>query len=317
MTVYKPDIFTSSYIDSRNILALCYKDLDKNISRIIDSYLFEYDTGFANFDNREYIINNQIIHKNKGGHPLEPILILLSKYCRDTDNEIFNQILEKINNVHNNKKIDLTECLTYIIQKKRNIINELDKPSDYYIVYNLIDKYIGKIKIDNKHIYMRCIRRNNEYIEMIDRDEISIILNKKLNSLAEIIIEKSQYNSIKEYRINRHIYLEKYLIINNNIITFTINRFLFNDVGLTFDYNKLDIPYILNLPNFVFENNDKKQYELIAVIIYNNNLKQYSIIIKQNNNFYHYLYDKIIEVDNKYFNEKTSSNSTQLYYKMI
>ena len=61
--------------------------------------------------------------------------------CTSKNQKIkINKILDaqKINNVHNNKKIDLTECLTYIIQKKRNIINELDKPSDYYIVYNLL-----------------------------------------------------------------------------------------------------------------------------------------------------------------------------------
>ena len=90
-----------------------------------------------------------------------------------------------------------------------------------------------------------------------------------------------------------------------------------NNFSLIFDKTILNIPYILDLPDFVFYLEDKHIYELIAVIIYDYNIKQYSIIIKENNNYFHYLYDHIIKTDNKYFYEKTVNNAIALIYRYI
>ena len=52
--------------------------------------------------------------------------------------------------------------------------------------------------------------------------------------------------------------------------------------------------------------------------MYDNNKLEYSYIIKENdNNYYHYLYDKIIKTDDNYFDDNTSYNATHLFYRII
>ena len=45
---------------------------------------------------------------------------------------------------------------------------------------------------------------------------VDIKWQRRLNILAEIIIKNSQYNSVREYRMNNHMYFSKYLIINDD-----------------------------------------------------------------------------------------------------
>ena len=49
---YKPNIYTNNYINEKNILSLCYKNiLNEYIENNIKTYLIEYDIGFYKFNN--------------------------------------------------------------------------------------------------------------------------------------------------------------------------------------------------------------------------------------------------------------------------
>ena len=295
MTEYKPEIFTESYINSRNILSLCYRDLDKNISKQIDSYLVDYAAGFALFGFMEYYLSCYIK--------------IISKFC-SIKNEESNKILKKINNIHNYKRIELKldiydlSCIENIILKdKLNIENNT--------------KVIGYIKMKNNNININgTFTKRIKYISNTINPLNSFY--KKLNTLEEYIIQRANINDFyynKDEEIDRkNLCYAKELIINNYIIKFDITR----PLDIKKSKNKIKIPYILDLPDFVFDNNEKQKYELIAVIIFDNNKLKYSCIIKENdNNYYHYLYDKIIKTNNKYFDKYTSYNATELFYRII
>jgi hypothetical protein len=323
MLIYIPNIYTKSYLNCKNILSLCLnKKLGNNIIKLINKFLFEYNTNFTLFDNKKYIINNIFIHKNYGGHPFELIILLLYKFNIYTSNEQFNKILKNMNTIPNFKKIDLTECLTYLIHKYRNIINELNKQTDFNIIYSMIDNNIGNIEISNifKHIKYMHSKLYNKYNKYIDDELLYFTPNKIYNKLENIITNKCEYQKkIINNLNNNNLYYEKYSIVADNFIMIQIKRFTIeysNNFNLKFDKTILEIPNILNLPDFVFYFEDKKIYELIAVIIYDYDIKQYSIIIKEYNNYYHYLYDHIIKTDDKYFYEKTVSNAIALFYRI-
>ena len=72
---------------------------------------------------------------------------------------------------------------------------------------------------------------------------------------------------------------------------------------LTLAKYKLKIPKILDLPSFVFHNNDKFGY---SIVIRNNNDK-----------YYHYLFNKINIIDNDFFEQKINHNTTYVFYKQI
>ena len=58
-------MLTKECVSNRNILELCYsKILDKNIIKVIKSYLIEYKYGLSLFKNGECFINNKFIYKN-------------------------------------------------------------------------------------------------------------------------------------------------------------------------------------------------------------------------------------------------------------
>lgn len=53
MSIYRPIVFTESYIESKNVLSLCLEKhlgLGSDITGHIDKYLKEYATGFALFE---------------------------------------------------------------------------------------------------------------------------------------------------------------------------------------------------------------------------------------------------------------------------
>lgn len=324
MTEYRPDIFTKSYIDSRNILALCYRNLKKNISKIINSYLIEYATGFALFEYTEYNINN--IYRNKIiGHPIEPIIKIISKFNKKTKNEEFNKILNKINNIPNHKKINIEDLLTYFINLDKNFINMLFNFENFNYLFLYINEKIElniELEISTiKYIKIKNNYINDNFIKIKETKFNSIYLNKNLNTFEEYIIQRSNFNEIIINNITgKNLCYIKQLIINSYIIKFEINRYDYdtNIRELIFRKDRIKIPYILDLPDFVFDNNEKQKYELIAVIMYDSNELRYSYIIKEDdNNYYHYLYDKIIKTDDKYFDKYTSYNATELFYRMI
>lgn len=318
MSEYMSDIYTSSYIESKNVLSLCFNNkLRKDITNKIDEYLIEYATGFALFNNKEYKINGEFIHRNRGGHPFEPLLKFISKYCMDSilfnmilDSEIyFYNILDKINKVPNNQKIDLTECLSYMM-RYNGIKSILKNDADFC---NLLVLFIGNYKLIRNISHTGVNRKHIKNIDGSYRkhtrpDLYTIYLPNDYNNLEDLIIQNSQYTKIDIINID-HIIYEKTLIKSNDINYFNIERGFFEEKKL------LKIPLVLALPEFVYVNNDKKILSLLAIVIYNIIKQQYSIIIKESDGkFYHHLHDKIIETDNDYFNYYTSQYSTGVFY---
>lgn len=316
----KPKL-TKEYISSKNILILCYsKKLTKDIIFLIKSYLIEYKHGFALFKNKQYIFNNIRCHENLGGHPFPCIIRFMSKYNYfNNSNSEFNKILDNINNVPNHKKIDLTECIHFL--KSNNInIRSLNIPCCPNDILDMIVPYIDNNTNNNyKSMILYICDYNDETIQF---DYLYIIYNTQQNNLEQLLIENSHYNNnLNIYNLNSNIYIKK-LITNNNILTFYIDRTYSDNInGISFTNFKLVIPKILDLPAFVFHNNDKKKYILVGVIlfdnIYNNKLG-YSIVIRKNNNkYYHYSFNNIYIIDNDFFEQKINYNATNLFYKQI
>ena len=327
MTTFIPELFTTEYYDAKNILSLCYDKyfaIGKDVIKYIKQYLKSYAFGFAHFNYTKYTLiciknnNTKLITRNEFiGHPFEVLIKILSKFNNSITNDSnFNKILQDINNTLNYTKIHLMECLKYIINKDYTLIHELFNPSDFSQLYSLINTRIANININRNTKRRICIKKNNKYVTTNYIGCLWYYLNNNLKTLEEYIIENSIYHSVKKYDTNKHLYYEKQLIINSNIILLEILRFEYNNKSVLMK-NKVKIPYILDLPEDVFENEIKQNYELYAVVIYDDYDKTYSCIIKENNKYYHYLYNIIIECDDNYFNKVTISNAINIFYKLI
>ena len=148
MKQYKPEKYSNDYVNSCNILHLCFiKQLNINMINIIKSYLLEYATGFASF-NKKFIINNkEYDFEDRVGHPIDYIPILLSKFpiIMNSSND-FSKIIQNINNVPNIKKIDLSD-LYCILFKKRYIKDEILNPGDFYSLLSLINRYVCNLNL--------------------------------------------------------------------------------------------------------------------------------------------------------------------------
>ena len=314
----KPKL-TQEYISNKNILTLCYsKILNKHIIYLIKLYLIKYEHGSALFENKPYIINNIKYHENLGGHPFPCIIRFMSKYNYfNNNNIIFNKILNNINNISNHKKIDLAECINFLILTTINIrkLNISCGPCD---ILNMIVPYIdNNSNCYNSMILYEC--NNNNETKVFNN--LYIIFDEYQNNLEKILIKNSHYNNLNINNENPNTYTKK-LIMNSNIITFHIDRtYLDNIYGICFSKYKLIIPKILDLPIFVFHNNEKKKYILVGVILYDriyDGVHGYSIVIRENDNkYYHYLFNKIYIIDNIFFEQKINYNATHLFYKQI
>lgn len=312
MTVYIPNIFTNEYLNEKIILNLCLtKYFNTNIIQSIKPYLINYSTGFALFDYTKI---------KRHGHPIEPIINILSTFNITTSDNQFNVLLQEIQNIPNNKTIDVSNIYSYMITKYKHFEQELNNSNDIFVLLMLINKYIGLININKSCKIIRIIKNeSNEYIKTIIRGTLIISLKYyNINNLTEYLIKNSQYDGIKVN--NNIIWFEKKLIINDNILFFEISRFTYQNNKFKMLNNMFELPKILILPPFVFTYNITKQYELIAVIIYqkhNHKKYKYSYIIKKNDNYYHFKYTKIILIDDNYFNQVVSYNAIAAFYKML
>ena len=318
--IIKPKL-TKEYISSKNILSLCYsKIINKDITNIIKSYLIEYKHGFALFENKRYTFNNIKCHENLGGHPFPCIIRFMSKYNYFNNTNLeFNKILDNINNTPNHKKIDLTECIYYL--KLNNInIRKLNIACNPNAILDMIVPYIDNTNNNYKSMILYKCNNTSETIQF----NYLYICDRQQNNLETMLIENSHYNiALNMYNDNPNIYIKK-LIMNNNILTFVIDRtYIVDNIHrLTINKYKLIIPKILDLPVFVFHNNDKKKYILVAVIlfdyIYDNKLG-FSIVIKNNNNdeYYHYLFNKIYIINDDFFEQNINYTATHIFYKQI
>lgn len=330
MSIYRPAIFTEPYIESKNILSLClekYYILGSNISNYITSFLKEYACGFALFNYKNYVIkyreNNimeTIVREHFIGHPFEVFIRILSKMGKNSSNKKFNKILKKINNIPNYQQIDLTKYINFIINKSNRLLTDLIQPPHFSLWLYLIDQDIAKLSINKYCKTIRYNKINDEYIKINEFRSLRLkyYINEKTDKLEEYIIHNSYLTPSKENNTQIICFYEKHLIENDDIMYLDLNRYGFTfimDKPIKFIYNKVKIPYILDLPESVFENSEKNLYELISVVIFDDNQNKYSSIIKQGDKYYHYLYDKIIECDDQYFDEKTFYNAIGLFYR--
>lgn len=149
MSLFTPPIYSKQYHEYKNILSLC---LHKYNPTEIDNYLQKYDCGFALFENKVYYLNDLFVHNCIGtsGHPLEPMIKLLSVHCRDSNYPILNSILLDIYNTPNYENINLNACLTFLLQD-RDILCDLQDCTNFDIMFNhFYDKYYdGLIDTNN------------------------------------------------------------------------------------------------------------------------------------------------------------------------
>lgn len=277
---------------------------------------------------KEYIIkykrNNitkTIVREEFDGHPFEVLIRILSKFSKNTSNETFNQILKKINDVSNYQKIDLTECITFVINKSNRTIGDLIQPSDFSQWLSLINQNIAKININRSSKTIRyTIKTNGKYEKKNEISCMSYYVDGKLDTLEEYITKASYLRPVKEHDTGITHFYEKHLIINDDIIYLELSRYEITflvDEPIRFINNRVKIPYILDLPESAFDNDEKYFYELISVVLFDDIEKKYSSIIKEGDKYYHYLYDKIIECDDKYFDQKTAGNAIGLFYRKL
>lgn len=300
MTLYTPDIYIKN-IDALNILSLCYKNLVLDIKKNIYKYLLIEASGFALFKNGDY----GIYYNEGGGDPLEPLLKFISTYCRNTSCNIFNDILDRIYKTPNYKEIDLTECLLYLKKKDNTIFS---KVLDFEELLHKINFNCINININlsiTKYIY------NNDYKFTEKLNSLCHYIIKPNNkNLYDLIIEKSNYNIV---RINDNYHFVKYIFNYNEIINFEIDRLTMDD---ELDFSIIEIPKILDLPESVFSDNYKYVYNLIGVILIDNE-NGYSLIMKTGYNYYHHLLDKILLVNDEYFENFVYRHCIRLFYKKL
>jgi hypothetical protein len=318
---FKSKIYSDESLKVINTLSLCLNNkLCNELIKKINEYLFEYEIGFAFFNNKKYLINNKLIYYNlinknieylfnknyyinMDTNPLEIIIRIYSEYLYCTSNEKYNKCMNIIKNTPNCTKIDLIEILSFLKKKNNNINYLLNNASLLPILLSEINKYIG-ITYNTSITFIYNTTYTTSYI-----NKYYVIKSNYNNNetLENIIIKNNNNNNILNY------YYQKILLLNNNIILFEINRNTINN-------NKIIIPKILNLPNYIFYKCKKNIYNLIAVILckYINNIKYYSLIIKLNNtnNYYHFFNDSIILVNDDYLDFQLSNYSTYIFYKI-
>jgi hypothetical protein len=312
MSEFNPGLYTQEYNESKNVLALCFH---KYCTTIIDPYLREYNLGYATFEDKRYFINNKFVHYCSGisGHPFELIIKFLSIYGKNSNSQKFNDILTDIYNTPKKQYINLSECLMFF-SNNNYIMDELKQPTDFFELFILIinNSYAGIIGMINK-LYTSI--KNRKY----SRKTLSIVRpTYNIDNLSDYIIAQSNY--IKNCSVNvDNTFYSKELIINSKIILIKIERVTIDLITGEIDFlnDKFCIPKILDLPFFCFYKNEKFNYELIGVIIYDITRRKYSIIIKQDNDFFHYLSDKIIKVDDAYFNDVIYHYAYGIIYKQI
>ena len=307
-TKYESNIYTNSYYESKLALILCYgKKICNNIQLNIDKFLIEYSTGFTLFETDK-----------KSRHPFDFILRILSKYKIKTSNKEFNELLKIIENTPNYLKINIYQYINFFSENRKKIYNELIKPANFLNLISLLSKYL-KIKINIKSFcYTVNINKTEEIKnnEFINEYSINIPKNSDSNfNLINYLINTSQYQKF----INSETYQKKCIVNTKDFLLIDLNREGFaHDWSIYFSFVFVDIPLILDLPSFVFLNQIKVKYELIAVITYDSTNKKYELFMKDKKIFYYYKDHQIYKINNeKFFIDEISTKSTHLFYKKI
>lgn len=317
---FKPTLYTRQYYESQNVFKLC---LDKyNLNKYeINAFIKEYNLGYATFEQTKYLDENrQIMHNCSGicGHPFESIIKFLSIYGKNSNCTIFNDILLNIYDTPTNNNINLKDCLIYF--NKQDEIKEMLKKNhaDFDILFLKIYHKLYQDKINVSNMYITCTRN----LKHNQKSIFNIYLENKYDNLTDYLINKSNYNKIifanPEFANTNEHYYEKTLIINTDIIYMTIGRLWIDSHGeKIYKNDKMIIPKKLKLPYFCFYDNIVQNYELIGIVMCDFQKKNYSIIINQNNNYFHYLNEGILQVDDDYFNTIIATEAWGVFYKAI
>jgi hypothetical protein len=321
MLVYPEHIFTpftSNYIEEKNILFLCFKKkISEDTRYIISNFLLTYNTGLSKYKiTKKYTINNiEYKFKHSYNHPIYCVLRLLSKYniSLTNNNIIFNQILKNLNNIPNNKISNLDIFFSYLINKNKKIITYINNPTTIIELLKFIDKYICKLNYSSKFIlyYYYDDYITNYQIHKGTCDSEFIINNN--NTFEDLLLD-----NLGKYVRENNFFIKKLINTNYEFFYFEINRFYLNNI-YEINYNEqiILIPKILNLQPFICYKNKHARLELICVILYHYRIKQYSIIIKDKDDFYHFLNNKIYLIDDEYFLNIISKYANILFYKKI
>lgn len=88
-------------------------------------------------------------------------------------------------------------------------------------------------------------------------------------------------------------YTKDFLLINLD------RESLANDWSIYFSFVFVDIPLILDIPSFVFLNQIKVKYDLIAVITYDSINKKYELFMKDKKKFYYYKNHQNYKINNE------------------
>jgi hypothetical protein len=288
MQYYKSDKYTENYINSCNILNLCfYNKLEENIITIIKIYLLEYATGFAIF-NKSFMINNKEYNfKNRIGHAIDYIPKLLSKIpiLMYSIND-FSNIIKNINHIPNINIVDLNNLYS-ILFKKKCIKNNILYFSNFHELLCQINHHICKLNLSNIIIKLYKKNDNNliKYDEYIQNKLTIYIKYINDNNIEDIIINNcNNYKVAKIYNYNNINSEKKYsktlLSHTDDILLIELSRIIYNNTVSTYN-NNITINKIITLPPFVFINNIYfHTYELNALLLNNNN----NVLLNNNNN---------------------------------
>ena len=205
MSLFTPPIYSKQYYESKNVLSLC---LHKYNPIEIDQFLEKFDDNFAFFSKNTYYFNNLFVHHCIGnsGHPLQPIIKLLSTHCKNSNYPVLNSILLDIYNTPNYDKINLIECLTFLLQD-RDILCDLQDCTEFDIMFNhFYDKYYDGL-IDTNNYYP-----DKEYPFLYTKIPININRNYELISIIIYDLMDSEYSIIIKQNNNFYHYLKNHIM---------------------------------------------------------------------------------------------------------
>jgi len=294
--VYKPEFYTENYIHERNIIKLCLnKYLENNITNLINSYLISYNYGFSLFE----IKNNNFLKKD---YSLFVIIRIIYELKIKSNNQIFDNIIDKIYKTKTNECIIINDLITFLNQYHQ--LSEINYVNNFLIFLGLLCKKLNLFDINSIVTKRKCLYCDREFT--INYSFINIYnLEDLIDSLVSLGLYK-QFHDCNNCKINIKKYksvFEKSKLLDNKILIIDIVNVI----------KKQYFPKILDLPKHFSINKIANMYYLNFIILYKDNY--HSIIIKKKNNWYHYLDNNILIVDDEYIFINSIYTTNLIYLK--
>jgi len=263
---------------------------------IIKDFLYRNEPGFKLFLNKEYKNEkNEILHYNRLGHPFECILRIFSKMDINYKYNLksLNNVINVLINDESFDRVDLTEVINEL-SNFNDLKNCINKPCNIVIFFeNFIKLSTERYKSlsVNKEIKCNTCRLfkviNNKFnIELSNFDNLTTYLNKfkNIETTNNNICYRCGTNSCKiitESKIIPKKYLMLYRIIKEE------------------DNSDYMIPEKLKVSSDIIITKQNINYNLKYVVIYQYNENKsgyYSLLMNNNNKWYHYNKDDIVEL---------------------